>query len=133
MTRDTAASTARLTMFYAELSPSLDSMLSMMTAAGVDTERLQAKDLYMGVSRLSQPWMHAMIARVLQPGGLLLMREQTAPIPTTMFPQAPGPTSGGGFPLQEDLGLAMLDSYIETLANLEGRTGALVARRVAQS
>ena len=42
-----------------------------------------------------------------------------------MFPQPPHPTSGARLPQQQDLGLAMLDGYIETLANLGGRTGAL--------
>ncbi len=287
MTSDTAATTARLTKFYAELSPSTDSILSMLTAAGVDTEHLQAKDLYtrdldchnlgmhtmlevlaavaaeygkpgagdrlldlgcglggpgrflvdqfgcsvVGVDVLplridiaqaltdktgmterisyhvgdatdldfedrsfAQVWMldvsmhirdkralFSEITRTLQPGGVLVMHEQTAPIPKAMlpvtrrapymapslpqliryveepglrmltwrdttssvlqyflalramFPQPPDPTSGARLPQRQDLGLAMLDGYIETLANLGGRTGALVARRVAQS
>jgi ubiquinone/menaquinone biosynthesis C-methylase UbiE len=117
------------------------------------------------------------IARVLRPGGLFVMHEQTAPIPEAMRPvtrQAPyiapslpqliryvdgaglrvltwrdtaprvleyferikaalekGPPPRRGDPgraLREQ-GLAVLDGYIETLANLGGRTGILAAKR----
>ena len=119
------------------------------------------------------------IARVLKPGGLLVMHEQTAPIPKAMlpvtrrapyiapslpqliryveepglrmltwrdttevvldyflglramFPPPPEPVPGARAPRQDGFGLAMLDGYIETLAHLGGRTGVLVARRIA--
>jgi ubiquinone/menaquinone biosynthesis C-methylase UbiE len=119
------------------------------------------------------------IARVLEPGGLLIMHEQTAPIPKAMhpvtrrapyiapslpqliryveepglrvltwrdttepvldyfrgvramFPTPPASVSNLRAPHEHDFGLAMLDGYIETLAHLGGRTGILVARRIA--
>jgi ubiquinone/menaquinone biosynthesis C-methylase UbiE len=37
---------ARLTKFYGELSPSLESVLEILTASGVDTNQLKASDLY---------------------------------------------------------------------------------------
>jgi ubiquinone/menaquinone biosynthesis C-methylase UbiE len=40
------ASTTRLTKFYGEISPSLDSILSALAAAGVDLDHVQASDLY---------------------------------------------------------------------------------------
>jgi ubiquinone/menaquinone biosynthesis C-methylase UbiE len=268
---DVAASTARLARFYGEISPSLDSILSALSAAGVDIDHVQARDLYqrdldchnlgmhrmldmladvasdygtpspdttlldlgcgMGgpgrfladrfgcslvgvdllplrielaqaltdITRMSdrisyhvadatdldfddvsfeQVWlldvsMHirdkrtlfAEIARVLRPGGLLVMHEQTGPLPKAMQPvmrQAPylAPSlpqliryvEGAGLRLltwrdttepvlDHFLGLrsmltddahpmsALLDGYIETLANLGGRTGILVAKR----
>jgi ubiquinone/menaquinone biosynthesis C-methylase UbiE len=111
------------------------------------------------------------LARVLRPGGLLVMHDQTGPLPpAAQFPakrQAPyvapslvqlirhvenagmrmltwrdstdrvldyfrglrallpdGP-DGEGVP-----GRALLEGYIETLANLGGRTGLLIARRI---
>jgi SAM-dependent methyltransferase len=119
------------------------------------------------------------IARVLKPGGLLVMHEQTGPLPKAMlpvrrlapyiapsFPQLiryvegaglrvltwrdtsgivldyflrmrallgdpPEPAAAVPAPRQRDVGLTVLDGYIETLANLGGRTGILVAKRVA--
>lgn len=117
------------------------------------------------------------IARVLRPGGLFVMHEQTAPIPEAMRPvtrQAPyiapslpqlvryvddaglrvltwrdttprvleyfegieaalakGPPPPRGDPGREvrEQGRAVVDGYIETLAQLGGRTGVLAARR----
>ena len=43
---DTSTSTTRLTKFYGEMSPSLDTVLSALVAAGVDTDHVQASDLY---------------------------------------------------------------------------------------
>jgi SAM-dependent methyltransferase len=40
------ADTGRLTKFYGALSPSLDSIFGALAAAGVDTEHVQARDLY---------------------------------------------------------------------------------------
>ena len=116
------------------------------------------------------------ITRVLRPGGMLVMHEQTAPIPEVMRPvtrQAPyiapslpqliryvdeaglrvltwrdttprvleyfermkamleerpaPPRRDQG--VQREEGLAIIDGYIETLANLGGRTGILAAKR----
>jgi ubiquinone/menaquinone biosynthesis C-methylase UbiE len=55
------ASTARLTKFYGELSPSLDSMLSVLSAAGVDLDHLQASDLYQRDLDCHNLGMHAML------------------------------------------------------------------------
>lgn len=282
---DVAASTARLTKFYGEMSPSLDSMLSVLSAAGVDIDHLQASDLYrrdldchnlgmhamlevladvaadygtpspddmlldlgcgMGgpgrflvdrfqcsvvgvdllplrvelaqtltnITRMSerisyrvadatdlgledgsfeQVWMldvsmhvrdkqalFGEIARVLHGGGLLVMHEQTGPLPHAMLPvmrqapyiapslpqliryvegaglrlltwrdttervleyflrmramlgDTPAPPSDDPVRRQREHGLPILDGYIETLANLGGRTGILVAKRAA--
>ena len=43
---ESAASTARLTKFYSELSPSLATVKAALTAAGVDTDHPRACDLY---------------------------------------------------------------------------------------
>ena len=279
---DTTASTTRLTKFYSELSPSLDSIRAALVAAGVDPERARAQDLYerdldchnLGMHRMlavlaevaaeygtpspdatlldlgcglggpgrfladrfgcsvvgvdllpqrvelahalsdltgmnervsyrvadatnldlpdrafDQVWMldvsmhvrdkHALfteIARVLRPDGLLVMHEQTGPLPKAMQPvmrrapyiapslpqliryvegaglrlltwrdttaavleyflgirsmldDAPGSAADALDPEQRADGSAFLDGYIETLANLGGRTGILVAR-----
>lgn len=118
------------------------------------------------------------IARVLEPGGLLVMHDQTAPIPKAMLPvtrRAPyiAPSlpqlvryvEGAGLrmqawhdttgrvtefflerraasydrPLEPSLDAparrrhermrALVDGYIETLANLDGRTGVMIARK----
>ncbi|MEX1007345.1 MAG: class I SAM-dependent methyltransferase [Acidimicrobiia bacterium] len=281
---ETSASTTRLTKFYGEMSPSLDTVMSALSAAGVDTDHLQASDLYrrdldchnLGMHRMLevlkdvaaeygepapedmlldlgcglggpgrflvdqfgcsvvgvdllplridlaqvltdltsmgeqisyrvadatdlgledesfvQVWMldvsmhirdkqtlFGEIARVLKPGGLLVMHEQTGPLPKAMlpvrrrapyiapsFPQLiryvegaglrvltwrdtthivleyflrmrallgdpPEPTSDVPARRQRDVGLTVLGGYIETLANLGGRTGILVAKRV---
>jgi ubiquinone/menaquinone biosynthesis C-methylase UbiE len=282
---DTAESTARLTKFYGDLSPSLESILSILLTAGIDTDHLQASDLYerdldchnlgmhtmlgvlvgvvadhgapgpddrvldlgcglggpgrflvdrfqcavIGVDLLplrvelaqaltnltgmaerisyrvadatdlgidseafEQAWMldvsmhikdkaalFAEIARVLRPGGMLVMHEQTGPLPKAMRPvtsQAPyiAPSlpqliryvEGAGLrvltwrdttqqvlehfqglratlgdalvmasddPLEAtpDIAYAALTGYIETLETPAGRTGILIARRVA--
>jgi SAM-dependent methyltransferase len=118
------------------------------------------------------------IARVLRPDGLLVMHEQTGPLPKAMlpvrrrapyiapsFPQLIRYVEGAGLRVltwrdtthivldyfvrmrallgdqseavpavaarrQRDVGLTVLDGYLETLANLGGRTGILVAKRV---
>ena len=119
------------------------------------------------------------IARVLRPGGILVMHEQTAPIPKAMRPitrRAPyiapplpqliryvenaglrvltwrdttprvleyfermkatlgvlpaTQSRDQGVQSRED-GLAIIDGYIETLANLGGRTGILAAKRTS--
>jgi ubiquinone/menaquinone biosynthesis C-methylase UbiE len=112
------------------------------------------------------------IARVLRPGGLLVMHEQTGPLPRAMRPvirEAPyfapslsrliGYVEDAGlrvltwrdttrfavdyFESMRDLllgegrtsesdrktGIPILDGYLETFAELNGRTGLLVARR----
>jgi len=119
------------------------------------------------------------IARVLRPGGLLVMHEQTAPIPAAMRPitrrapyiapslpqlirhveaaglrlltwrdttarvleyfqgirarleGSPAPPAGDKGSGWREQGLAIVGGYMETLANLGGRTGILVARRTA--
>jgi ubiquinone/menaquinone biosynthesis C-methylase UbiE len=116
------------------------------------------------------------IARVLRPDGLLIMHEQTGPLPRAMRPvmrQAPyvapslpqliryiedsglrmltwrDTTSialdyflgmrdlllGNSEPPESDrkTGIPILDGYLETFAELNGRTGVLVARRTAAS
>jgi ubiquinone/menaquinone biosynthesis C-methylase UbiE len=113
------------------------------------------------------------IARVLEPGGLMVMHDQLGPLPAAMRPvmrQAPyiAPSlpqlvryvEGAGlrmvtwhdttaiaveyFRAMRDLvlqasapddsrrgtGIPILDGYLETLADLDGRTGCLVARRL---
>ena len=278
---DTAESTARLTKFYEDLSPSLESILSILTATGVDTDRLKASDLYerdldchnlgmhtmlkvvagvvaeygaptahdrlldlgcglggpgrflvdrfqcsiVGVDLLSlrvelaqrlseltvmdehisyqvgdatnldikgasfdQVWMldvsmhiknkrglFSEIARVLRPGGLMVMHEMPGPLPKAMspltrrvpyiapsLPQLVRYVESAGLRLltwrdttpqvldyftevrallrnapatgrerdTHDIGVVVLDSYIETLGTLGGRTGILIARRV---
>jgi sarcosine/dimethylglycine N-methyltransferase len=115
------------------------------------------------------------IARVLRADGLMVMHEQTGPLPAAMRPvmrQAPyiAPSLPQLVRYVEDAGLRMLtwrdttstvieyfvkmrnlvldasesqdprrqtgipilDGYIETLAHLGGRTGALIARRTAE-
>jgi hypothetical protein len=47
-----------------------------------------------------------------------------------MFPPPPEPVLNLRAPPQNDYGHAMLDGYIETLADLAGRTGIVVARRM---
>jgi ubiquinone/menaquinone biosynthesis C-methylase UbiE len=149
-----------------------------------------ATDLGVDSASFAQVWMldvsmhirdkqalFAEIARVLQPGGLLVMHEQTGPLPDAMRPvmrQAPyiAPSlpqliryvEGAGLRLltwrdttelvveyfremramfgdadafaattegrAPDHGLAILDGYLEALANLGGRTGVLIARRL---
>jgi ubiquinone/menaquinone biosynthesis C-methylase UbiE len=272
------ASTAKLTKFYSEMSPSLQTVKESLTVAGIDPEHARASDLYerdidchnlgmyrmlqvlanivaeygsptshdavldlgcgiggpsrfladrfgcpvLGVDLLSlrveiaaalaeltktddrvsyrvadatnldladrsfaQVWMldvsmhirnkralFAEIARVLGPDGLLMMHEQTGPLPTAMKPvmrQAPyiAPSlpqliryiENAGLRIltwrdttsivveyflkmrnlvldasephdsRRETGIPILDGYIETLAHLGGRTGALVARR----
>jgi ubiquinone/menaquinone biosynthesis C-methylase UbiE len=113
------------------------------------------------------------IARVLRPEGLMVMHEQTGPLPAAMQPvMRAAPYIAPSLPQLvrhvEDAGLRMLtwrdttdialdyflriremlfdasepdaqqgtrvpflDGYYETLANLGGRTGALIARRIA--
>jgi SAM-dependent methyltransferase len=118
------------------------------------------------------------IARVLRPGGLFVMHEQTAPIPEVMRPvtrqapyiapslpqliryvdeaglrvltwrdttprvveyfegiraaleKVPLPPRGDPGRAMREQGHAVVHGYIETLANLGGRTGILAARRV---
>ncbi len=281
---DTSTSTTRLTKFYGEMSPSLDTVMSALLAAGVDTDHVKASDLYrrdldchnLGMHRMleilkdvaeeygrpvpedtlldlgcglggpgrflvdqfgcsvvgvdllplrvelaraltdltrmgerisyrvadatnlgvedasfAQAWMldvsmhirdkqalFGEIARVLRPDGLLVMHEQTGPLPKAMlpvrrrapyiapsFPQLIRYVEGAGLRVltwrdtthivleyfvrmrallgdqseavpavsarrQHDVGLTVLDGYLETLANLGGRTGILVAKRV---
>jgi hypothetical protein len=43
---ESAASTRRLTKFYGEMSPTLDTVMSALSAADVDLDHLQANDLY---------------------------------------------------------------------------------------
>jgi ubiquinone/menaquinone biosynthesis C-methylase UbiE len=273
-----AASTIKLTKFYGEMSPSLDTVKESLVVAGIDPEQPRARDLYerdidchnlgmyrmlerlaeivaehggptsseqvldlgcgiggpsrfladhfgcavLGVDLLSlrvelaealaeltnmrgrvsyrvadatdldlpdemfdQVWMldvsmhirnkralFGEIARVLRQGGLMVMHEQTGPLPAAMRPvmrQAPyiAPSLPQLVRYVEDAGLRMLtwrdttsiviefflkmrnqvlnasesqdsrrktgipilDGYIETLAHLGGRTGALIARR----
>ena len=119
------------------------------------------------------------IARVLRPGGMLVMHEQTAPIPKAMRPITrrapyiapslpqliryvegtglrlltwrdttgrvleyfgrmkamlegrPAPQRREQAPQWREEGLAIVDGYIETLVNLGGRTGILVAKRAS--
>jgi ubiquinone/menaquinone biosynthesis C-methylase UbiE len=121
------------------------------------------------------------IARLLKPGGLLVMHEQTGPLPKAMlpvrrrapyiapsFPQLIRYVEGAGLRVltwrdttdivldyflrmrallgdppepesvvparrQRDVGLTVLNGYIETLANLGGRTGILVAKRATRA
>jgi ubiquinone/menaquinone biosynthesis C-methylase UbiE len=283
---DVTAGTARLTKFYGEMSPSLDTVMSALSAAGVDMDHLQASDLYrrdldchnLGMHRMlevlrdvaaeygapapedtlldlgcglggpgrflvdqfgcsvlgvdllplridlaqaltdltgmgerisyrvadatnlgladesfAQVWMldvsmhirdkqalFGEIARVLRPDGLLVMHEQTGPLPKAMlpvrrrapyiapsFPQLIRYVEGAGLRMltwrdttdivleyflrmrallgdfpepastvperqQRNVGLTVLEGYIETLADLGGRTGVLVAKRVAR-
>jgi ubiquinone/menaquinone biosynthesis C-methylase UbiE len=284
---EAAASTRRLTKFYGEMSPSLDTLLSALAGAGVDMDQLQASDLYrrdldchnlgmhrtlevlkdvaveygrpapedtlldlgcglggpgrflvdqfgcsvVGVDLLplridlaqmltdltnmserisyrvadatnldledrsfAQVWMldvsmhirdkqalFCEIARLLKPGGLLVMHEQTGPLPKAMlpvrrrapyiapsFPQLIRYVEGAGLRVltwrdttdivldyflrmrallgdppepesvvparrQRDVSLTVLNGYIETLANLGGRTGILVAKRATSA
>lgn len=279
---DTSTSTTRLTKFYGEMSPSLDTVMSALAAAGVDMDHLQASDFYrrdldchnLGMHRMLevlrdvaaeygepspeetvldlgcglggpgrflvdqfgcsvvgvdllplridlaqvltdltnmgerisyrvadatnlefedasfvQVWMldvsmhirdkqslFGEIGRVLEPGGLLVMHEQTGPLPKAMLPvrrrapyiapsfpqliryvegaglrvltwrdttkivleyflrmralvgEAPEPAPDFPARRQRNAGLAVLGGYIETLANLGGRTGILIAR-----
>ena len=57
----TAADTMRLTDFYGALSPSLDSILTVLRAAGLDTEHVTAKDLYQRDLDCHNLGMHAML------------------------------------------------------------------------
>jgi hypothetical protein len=50
-----AASTIKLTKFYGELSPSLDTVKVALAVAGVDPEHPRASDLLPTRHRLSQP------------------------------------------------------------------------------
>src|SRR6476646_10734460 len=54
------ASTARLTKFYGELS-SLEAIMAGLSAAGVDTDRLTARDLYTRDLDCHNLGMHAML------------------------------------------------------------------------
>ena len=282
---DTAGSTARLTEFYGDLSPSLEAVVAILTASGVDIDHLKASDLYesdldchnlgmhamldvlagvvadygapdadnrvldlgcgiggpgrfvvdrfgcsvVGVDLLAlrvelaqaltnmtgmagrisyrvadatnlgieaesfeQVWMldvsmhikdkralFGEIARVLRPGGLMVMHEMPGPLPKAMSPltrrvpyiapslpqliryvegsglrlltwrdttqnvldyfkgvrallgDAPASGSEGSDGAARDVGIVALNAYIETLGTLGGRTGILIARRVA--
>jgi ubiquinone/menaquinone biosynthesis C-methylase UbiE len=57
----TAADILRLTDFYGALSPSFDSILSTLRAAGLDTDHVTAKDLYQRDLDCHNLGMHAML------------------------------------------------------------------------
>ena len=52
---DTTTATSKLTRFYGELSPSLETVKQALAFAGVDTEHPRARDLYVREHRLPQP------------------------------------------------------------------------------
>ena len=167
-----------------ELAQSLTEMTGM--AGRISYRVADATDLGLTDQSFAQVWMldvsmhirnkralFAEIARVLRPNGLLVMHEQTGPLPPAMRPvmrQAPyiAPSlpqliryvedaelrmltwrdttnvaleyfldmrnlllnASGPAASQRETGIPILDGYIETLANLGGRTGVLIARRV---
>jgi ubiquinone/menaquinone biosynthesis C-methylase UbiE len=57
----TAADTLRLTDFYEALSPSFDSILTTLRAAGLDTDHVAARDLYQRDLDCHNLGMHAML------------------------------------------------------------------------
>jgi SAM-dependent methyltransferase len=143
-----------------------------------DSSFAQAWMLDVGIHVRDKQALFGEIARVLQPGGLLVMHDQTGPLPKAMLPvkrQAPyiAPSLPQLVRYVEQAGMrllawrdttdrvveyfvgirsmlesasdsttqalptdqrqrshAVLDGYIETLANLGGRTGVLVAKRL---
>ena len=167
-----------------ELAQSLTEMTGM--AGRISYRVADATDLGLSDQSFAQVWMldvsmhirnkralFAEIARVLRPNGLLVMHEQTGPLPPAMRPvmrQAPyiAPSlpqliryvedaelrmltwrdttnvaldyfldmrnlllsASEPAASQRETGIPILDGYIETLANLGGRTGLLIARRV---
>ena len=167
-----------------ELAQSLTEMTGM--AGRISYRVANATDLGLSDRSFAQVWMldvsmhirnkralFAEIARVLRPNGLMVMHEQTGPLPPAMRPvmrQAPyiAPSlpqliryvedaelrmltwrdttnvaldyfldmrnlllsTSEPAASQRETGIPILDGYIETLGNLGGRTGLLIARRV---
>jgi ubiquinone/menaquinone biosynthesis C-methylase UbiE len=72
----TAADTLRLTDFYGALSPSVDSILSTLRAAGVDTDSVTAKDLYQRDLDCHNLGMHAMLGVLAE-----VVAQHSAPTP----------------------------------------------------
>jgi len=68
--------TARLTRFYGDLSPSLESVLAILNESGVDTNRLKASDLYQRDLDCHNLGMHTMLEELAR-----VVAEYGAPTP----------------------------------------------------